>query len=539
MRVKVKHADGSYCNWYRVADGHRFGWQAKKPCRYIDVPYVGAIDPFDPELAGELVFWTEGERDTDTLANINLPAFTFGGCGDGLPEGAASYVAGRHIIILIDNDDAGREHGEKKAALCSPIAASVRVLDIAELPARGDVTDFVEAGGTHDDLMRLAGEAPPWTPPADPQPSSQPESGGLIVHRAPEITPTKIEWLWPDRIARGKHTTIAGDPATGKSQVTISIAAAVTTGGDWPCKEGQAPIGDVVLLSAEDDPADTIVPRLIAAGADVDRVHIITATHAEDGKTRRPVNLQADIDKLKLLIEKIATVALVIIDPISAYMGQTDSHKNADVRAVLAPISDMAEQTRVAVLSVTHLSKGGNGGSGNPLYRFIGSIAFTAAPRAAFLVTKDPEDNSRCLFLHGKNNLAAPPRGLAYRVEQLMIGKHKDILGSRVAWELDPVDITADQAFGAQSANLTATDDAVDLLSTLLANGPMQVKEIEAEGRAACLLGEGQPISQSKPFRLARDKLGIKPYQPKGQKSGGWFWALPDHMPWEAADALS
>ncbi len=95
----------------------------------------------------------------------------------------------------------------------------------------------------------------------------------LDTVRASEVRPENIDWLWQGRIARGKHTMIAGTPGTGKSQLTISIGAAVTTGGTWPCGEGRAPLGHVIILSAEDGVADTIIPRLgpLAAGADLSR----------------------------------------------------------------------------------------------------------------------------------------------------------------------------------------------------------------------------------------------------------------------------
>ena len=94
--------------------------------------------------------------------------------------------------------------------------------------------------------------------------------GAALVSRcAAEISPEKIQWLWPSRLARGKHTCIAGEPGTGKSQLSIAMIAIVTTGGEWPCAEGQAPLGSVIILSAEDGAADTIVPRLMAASADL------------------------------------------------------------------------------------------------------------------------------------------------------------------------------------------------------------------------------------------------------------------------------
>ena len=135
----------------------------------------------------------------------------------------------------------------------------------------------------------------------------RPENGSgaasaLVSRCAAEITPEKIEWLWPGRLARGKHTCIAGEPGTGKSQLTIAVVAAVTTGGEWPCGEGQAPLGNVIILSAEDGAADTIIPRLLAAGADLSRVHVVSAVRNPDG-SRRALNLQHDLD---LLEKKIA-----------------------------------------------------------------------------------------------------------------------------------------------------------------------------------------------------------------------------------------
>jgi hypothetical protein len=536
VRIKIKNADGTFTNWYAVTDGDVVGWQAKKPDHYVDVPCIGAVDPFDPELSSDRVFWTEGERDTETLGDINLPAFSFGGCGDGLPPVAVDYVTGRHLVIVADNDDAGKEHAAKKAALCASVAASVRVLHFPELPRGGDVTDFVKGGGTHEDLMRLADEAPPWTPVTEVPSSGAATGRGLVVQRASEIAPEKIEWVWTGRIARGKHTTIAGDPGVGKSQVTINIAATVTTGGRWPCDEGQAPLGDVIFLSAEDGVADTIIPRLMAAGADLERIHVVTTTRGETGNSQS-FNLQADIDLLEREVQRIGSVALIIIDPVSAYMGGADSHKNAEVRSVLAPISEMAERTRVAILTVTHLSKGSAGGTGKALYRFIGSIAFTAAPRAAFVVVQDQEDRGRCLFLHGKNNLAAPPKGLAYRLEQRLVDG--DILASSAEWESKPVDMTADQAMAAGNDHEpTAMDDAAEFLRAVLADGRLKASEIQTEARAAGLLSETRPIGQSKPFRRAKEALGIKTSQMKGEKAGGWYWELPGQVPSEVADAL-
>jgi hypothetical protein len=257
----------------------------------------------------------------------------------------------------------------------------------------------------------------------------------LICRRASEIEPERVEWLCEARIAVGKQTLFAGDPGTGKSQLSVAIAAAIAKGAEWPCGEGRAPLGSVIILSAEDGIADTIVPRLSAAGADLDRIRIVTAV--EDGKGRRSFNLQADLYELEKTIAEIGDVRLIVIDPISSYMGKTDSHKNTDVRGVLEPIGEMAERMRVAVLSVTHFSKASGGTVTKALNKFMGSVAFVAAARAAFVVLEDPHDGERRLLLHAKNNLAEAPQGLAFRLEQSIVGE--GIVTSKVEWEPEPV----------------------------------------------------------------------------------------------------
>src|SRR5262249_14350791 len=144
------------------------------------------------------------------------------------------------------------------------------------------------------------------------------------------------------------------------------------------------PQGSVVILSAEDGAADTIKPRLLAAGADTDRVTIVKAVIDRGG--RRGLSLQSDLDALEqMIVHELRDVRLVIIDPISSYLGRgLDSHRNSDVRGVLEPLSEMAERLNVAVVSVTHFNKPYAGNTPRALHRFIGSVAFGAAPRIAF-----------------------------------------------------------------------------------------------------------------------------------------------------------
>jgi hypothetical protein len=341
----------------------------------------------------------------------------------------------------------------------------------------------------------------------------------LLSRKASEIPPEHIRWLWIGRLALGKHTCIAGEPGTGKSQISDYAAAAVTTGGHWPCGEGRATtVGSVIILSAEDGAADTIVPRLMAVGADRDRVHIVSAVDIPDRNGRRTFSLQTDIALLEEKIAEVGDVVLIIIDPISSYLGTTDSHKNAEVRGVLEPLSDMADRTKVSVLSITHFSKTGGGNIRKALHKFIGSIAFTGAPRACFAVIEDPEDADRLFFLSVKSNNAAPPQGLAYRKEQTIVAD--DIVACRIAWETEPVTITADQAVAAEATGTeqrSAMAEAQDFLRDILANGPVPQKDIKADA-------EGAGFSWAT-VRRAKDRLGIKPH--KSGMDGPWLWALP------------
>ena len=344
------------------------------------------------------------------------------------------------------------------------------------------------------------------------------KKGKAIVKCFADIQSVPISWLWHGRIALGKLTMLAGDPGLGKSLVTATLAAHVSKGYAWPVDQSVPPTGDIILISAEDDPADTIKPRLEAAGADCTRIHVVEAIQeeivdAESESTQHMFSFKRDIATLGDLLSSLPNCRLVIIDPISAYLDSADSNNNSDIRGLLAPLSELASKHKVAIVLVSHLNK--NSG-GNASYRVMGSLAFTAAVRTAYIVTKDKENPERRLLMPLKNNIAKDKTGLAYSIVEAENGQPV------IAWESEPVEITTEEAlaFSQSAEQHTATDEAVNFLIDLLAEGPAKADEA---------IKEAQRIGiTSKPLRDARGKLGIKSKKSSSFKDGFWEWKLPE-----------
>jgi len=237
------------------------------------------------------------------------------------------------------------------------------------------------------------------------------------VTRLSDVTAERISWLWEGRLPLGKIVVLDGDPGVGKSSLTTDWAAIVSTGKPWP-DGGRCPSGDVLILSAEDGLADTIRPRLNAAGADTARVHALTAVAIEDadgGYLSRPPVVPADLS----LIERVITargVRLVIIDVLMAYLSsEVNSYRDQDVRRALHQVANLAADTGACVIIVRHLNKS-NGT--NALYRGGGSIGIVGQARAAFIAAADPDDDTgqRCVLAAAKMTIAALPAALAYRL---------------------------------------------------------------------------------------------------------------------------
>lgn len=346
------------------------------------------------------------------------------------------------------------------------------------------------------------------------------EAYSVNVTRLSTVEPELVEWLWEARIPLGAITTIDGDPGLGKTAIMgADVPARVTTGRPMPdgtYGDLQGP-ASVLLIAPEDGLANTIRPRFDAADGDADRFFVIDGI----GVDNYPIQLP---DHVAVIEEVVTTygVQLVVIDSIMATLsGDTNSHRDQDIRRALAPLARMAERTGAAVVLIRHLNK--SGGS-KAIYRGGGSIGMIGIARAGLLVASDPDDESgeRRILANTKSNLAPMPPALAYR----MVGTENGSV--RVQW-IGATTHSADQLLAVDDGERgDARGEAKAFLRDILADGPRPVKEILREARDA-------DISE-KTLRRAKEDLGITKQRDGFGPGGQWSWALPE-TPSMAIDA--
>lgn len=260
------------------------------------------------------------------------------------------------------------------------------------------------------------------------------------------IRPQPVRWLVPGYLPLGKVIMLAGDGGHGKSTLTLNLAACVSTGRPWLGLDYAAPpAADVLLISCEDDFADTVVPRLLSADADLSRIDKVDAVKTSDGKFA-PFNLN-HFEELKNKLKNCPSIQLVVIDPCGAYIGRTgiDEHKDADLRSLLDPLNELAAEQRVTFILVKHLVKGA---TALAVHKVSGSAGYTNAVRGAFIVAPSREEEAQKLLLPIKFNLGAPPPGRVFRLLPLADEDRQRVL--RYCADLDEEDRQriAEQLFG-------------------------------------------------------------------------------------------
>jgi hypothetical protein len=339
----------------------------------------------------------------------------------------------------------------------------------------------------------------------------------LVFEVVQDVAAARIDWVWPNRLAARKLTLVAGDPGMGKSQMTIDVVARISTGAMWPDGCGAAPFGSTIILSAEDSVSDTLRPRLEAAGADLKRVHVLRATVDKNG-ARRTFSLQGDLGLLGEKVKALGDVRLVVVDPITSYMGKVDSHRTSDVRAVLEPVAEFAERHNVSVLAVSHPPKATQA---KAMHAITGSLAFVAAARLVFIAIEET-DTDRRLLLPVKSNIGVLPPGIGFNIVSATTSC--GIPTSRVSWSSEPVTITANQALHASAEGVKSDGqvrEAEDFLRDVLRNGPVLAKDVEKDATEA-------GISKA---TLKRARGRLKVVAAKDGFKGGWTLRMSGAQP--------
>lgn len=356
--------------------------------------------------------------------------------------------------------------------------------------------------------------------------SAKQETPAVVqLMRASDVRPEQIKWLWPGYLAQGKMHVLAGAPGGGKTTIALRLAAIVSAGGSWP-DGSYCNAGNVVIWSGEDDIKDTLVPRLIAAGADTNRIHFVV--DVKDAGGVRSFDPSKDMPALEAAIKRAGGASLMIVDPIvSAVAG--DGHKSTDVRRGLQPLVDLAMSERCALFGITHFSKGTSGR--DPLERVTGSIAFGALARVVFVAAKEQQGDEaeteappRRMFLRCKSNIGDDTGGFEYNLEQQALAGYEGMFASVATFgqavEGDTRTILTEAETEPSDGDGGALAEAKEWLLDLLLDGPRGAKDLQSAARDA---GHAQ-----RTVRRAKQALGVQAR--KSGLKGGWEWFYPGAM---------
>ena len=489
---------------------------------------------------GERIFVVEGEKDADALAALGLAATTNAGGAGKWRAGYGAALRGARVAVVPDNDEAGRAHGRRVAAALAAVAGEVAMVELAGLPEKGDVSDWIagrprEGAGSAElarEMLELAaataaavlcaGEAGSEREAAAEGAAARREVAGervavaegtaprrvaatlaaggrpaLRSSRMSEVEPRQVHFLWRPYLPLGKLTLLEGDPGQGKSWVTAAIAACGSVGRGLPGMEAFEPFASL-FFSTEDGKADTFRPRLDALGADSARVY----GHDQPLYLDTPEGM-AEIER------EIAGRGprLVVIDSVMSFVGaRVDVYRANEVRAVLAPLAKLGERYGCAILALRHITKSR---SGRAIYAGQGSIDFTATARSVLLAGSSAQDPGEHALLHIKSNVSALGASLGYRVDE-----------GGFAWtgvtHLTAADLLAAEAAGEERA---ADEEARRFLCELLAAAPLPARQVFEEARKA-------GISEIT-LRRAKAREGVIVEKVGFQEGARWVWSIP------------
>jgi putative DNA primase/helicase len=486
------------------------------------------------------IFIVEGEKDAGRLEKEGLEATTnVFGASAWEPEYSDSLV-GFNVAIIPDNDKAGWEHVLEVAHTLVGKAQRIKIVPLPGVPLKGDVSDYLNAGHTADDLLRLVDAAMDWSPesglksPFEQEPDHRPSESvnksanlptyegssidlpannevkplTLVSTAMSEVVSTPIEWLWQGRFPLGMLSLLVGYPGKGKSFVSLDMAARVSRGAPWPDDTDayQRP-GLVYLMNFEDDLARAIRPRLDACGADAARIHAFEGIRTGD-KVEKFFAVQSHMALLDGFWKDHPELRMVIIDPLTSALGDGDQNSNADIRRAMTALNAFAERTGVAVIGISHFAKRSDVSA---MYKVMGSVAFTAVARAVWCVHQDeaqegePEPVRKLLF--EKSNYSAVKTGLSFTID------------GGVRWTDEVIYQTATEALNGSNKKSDKRQDAEQVILNILASGLEKHADDLTDEVLAMGVAERTYIRARGDLK-ARGLVGRR----KDGTEGGWFW---------------
>jgi putative DNA primase/helicase len=386
----------------------------QRPSAAVEVLYR-LPDVLAAVAAGRTVYVVEGEKDAEVAREFGLVATTSmsGASQPWLPQ-FTDTLMGAHVVIVADADQAGRTRARRLVDELRPYVAEVR----AVIPRWGkDLSDHLWAGYKPELL--------------DPLPAE----GALVRYGLDHVDVVAMTWAWRDWVPAGMLSLIEGEPGDGKSVLTCDLAARWTTGKPMP-DDSANPFGGPVrvgMVSAEDDPARVIKPRIVVAGGDPRRITVLAGMPIVGTRYLRNVDLESDIEALREAINA-DNLRVLILDPLMAYLGSTRTAIDSEVRKVLTPLKVLAEETDCAIVAVRHLRKAG----GKAVHAGGGSIAFTGQARSVMMVGPDhskrneADDDTARVFAMTKTNVGKRPTSRSYWVVPDAMGF---VLAPRVSWD--------------------------------------------------------------------------------------------------------
>jgi hypothetical protein len=467
IKIKVMRRNSDALIWYRVSDGDVTGWQLRKPKGFSEVVYFGSLDWSDPERVEGFLFWPEGEKDAESVTARRELALTFGGVGDGLPEGCEEYTRGRHVVVLADNDGPGREHAAKKAALAYPLAASVRVVHFTEVPHKGDVSDFFQLGGTIDSLLQIAKMEVPYKPRvalgANSPAAAEAPNKTSILKATPYCwaDPTTIplrDFVYGRHLIRKFVSATIAPGGVGKSSLIVSETLAMVSG---KALLGVQPTSRLrVWLWNLEDPHEEIARRVQATAQHfgLSASDIEGHLFVDSGRDQRLVITVTDRAGTTILEPIVdALVAELIargidhldVDPFVSSHDASENDNTAMDRIVKA-WGRVAQRANCSIDLVHHSRKSSAGETETTAESARGGKALTDGCRSVRVLNRMSKDesekagveNPRSYFrvFVDKANLAPPAESSTwFKLESVDLGNsitgHGDSVGVVVSWQ--------------------------------------------------------------------------------------------------------